>query len=98
KPEEEVQTTPADKDKEYDECKVEATFDVFSRAVVQVHQRQLVHLSDVQRAVLSAVESQSSGPLRTRWGGKVPVEGLGEEEPDQQEDGYYSVILGNSSK
>ncbi|KAG8916812.1 hypothetical protein FRC00_014360 [Tulasnella sp. 408] len=107
KREEEVQTTPPDTDEEsdeladtndgYDERNVEATFNVFSRAVVQVHQRQLVHLSDVQRAVLSAVESQSSGPLRTRWGGKVPVEGLGEEEPDQQEDGYYSVILGSPS-
>ncbi|KAG9049851.1 hypothetical protein FS837_008901 [Tulasnella sp. UAMH 9824] len=98
KPKEEVETTPTDTDyDEYDERKVKATFNVFSKAVVEVHQRQLVHLNDVQRAVLSAVESQSSGPLRTRWGGKIPVEGLGEEEPEQQDEGYYSVILGHPS-
>ena len=32
------------------------TFEIFSKAVVRVHQRTLVHLQDVQRVVLSGVE------------------------------------------
>ncbi|KIO24998.1 hypothetical protein M407DRAFT_211285 [Tulasnella calospora MUT 4182] len=98
KPTEEVQSTPVYTNNGYDGCDVPATFDVFSKAVVQVHQRQLVHLSDVQRAVLTAVESQTSGPLRTRWATKVQVEGLEEEDPDQKQDVDYSLILGSPGK
>ncbi|KIO25916.1 hypothetical protein M407DRAFT_24769 [Tulasnella calospora MUT 4182] len=98
KPEEEAQYTSVYANNAFDVCDVATTFDVFSKAVVEVHQRQLVHLNDVQRAVLSAVESQSSGPLRKRWTTKVQVEGLEEEESDEKEDSYYSVILGYPSK
>ncbi|KAG8914789.1 hypothetical protein FRC01_003908, partial [Tulasnella sp. 417] len=98
KPAEEVQSTTGYTNNGYDYCDVPATFDAFSKAVVEVHQRQLVHLSDVQRAVLTAVESQTSGQLRTRWATKVQVEGLEEEEPDQKQDLNYSAILGSPGK
>lgn len=89
KPKDEAQSTPEYTNNGFDACDVKATFDVLSKAVVEVHQRRLIHLSDVQRAVLTAVESQTSGPLPTprttqgRKGGK----------PDQQQDIYNSVIL-----
>ncbi|KAG8898026.1 hypothetical protein FRC00_003492 [Tulasnella sp. 408] len=43
-----------------DVCDVKATFDVFSRAVVEVYHRQLVSLRDVQNAALAAVNSAVS--------------------------------------
>ncbi|KIO26966.1 hypothetical protein M407DRAFT_23791 [Tulasnella calospora MUT 4182] len=98
KPKEEAHSTPAYTNNGYDLCNVPATFDVLSKAVVEIHQRQLVHLSDVQRAVLTAVESQTSGSLRQRWATKVQVEGLEEEEPDQKQDVDYSAILGSPGK
>ncbi|KAG8918587.1 hypothetical protein FRC00_012297 [Tulasnella sp. 408] len=98
KPEEEAQPTTEYPNNGYDYCDVPATFDVFSEAVVEARQRQLVHLSDVQTAVLTAVESQTSGTLRTRWATKVQVEGLEEEEPDQKQDVNYSAILGSPSQ
>ncbi|KAG8939661.1 hypothetical protein FRC04_006086 [Tulasnella sp. 424] len=73
-------------------CDAKATFDVLSKAVVEVHQRQLVHLRDVQLAVLTAVEAQSKGKCRAL---AAHVEGLEEEEPDQKQDLDYSVILGS---
>ncbi|KAG9049850.1 hypothetical protein FS837_008900 [Tulasnella sp. UAMH 9824] len=98
KPQEEVQSTTEYPNNGYDYCDVPATFDVFSKVVVEVRQRQLVHLSDVQSAVLTAVESQTSGTLRTRWATKVQVEGLEEEEPDQKRDVNYSAILGSPNQ
>lgn len=40
----------------YDSSDPERTFEVFSKAVVSVHQRTLVHLKDVQELVFSAVD------------------------------------------
>ncbi|KAG8903610.1 hypothetical protein FRC01_009072 [Tulasnella sp. 417] len=68
-----------------DQCDANATLDVVSHAVVQVHRRLLVHLSDVQRAVLTAVEF----PIQSNE--------EDEEEPNQQ-DINYSVILGLPEK
>ncbi|KAG9049837.1 hypothetical protein FS837_008887, partial [Tulasnella sp. UAMH 9824] len=57
---EEVPLTEPPTKNENDVCDVKATFDVFSKAVVEVHQRQLVSLRDVQNAVLAAVNSAVS--------------------------------------
>ncbi|KAG8950958.1 hypothetical protein FRC04_007022 [Tulasnella sp. 424] len=91
KPKEEPQST-ASINNGFDGCNVTATFDVFSKAVVEVHQRQLVHLRDVQLAVLNAVEAQTKGKGRVL---AAHVEGLEEEEPDQKQDLDYSAILGS---
>lgn len=91
KPKEEPQST-ASINNGFDGCNVTATFEVFSKAVVEVHQRQLVHLRDVQLAVLNAVEAQTIGKGRVL---AAHVEGLEEEEPDQKQDIDYSPILGS---
>ncbi|KAG8939662.1 hypothetical protein FRC04_006087 [Tulasnella sp. 424] len=87
KPKEEPQsTTPINNG--FDQRDFKATFDVFSKAVVEVHQRRLIHLRDVQLTVLNAVETHSTGRGRAS---KTHVEGLKDEEPYQG----YSVILGS---
>ncbi|KAG9049848.1 hypothetical protein FS837_008898 [Tulasnella sp. UAMH 9824] len=78
KPTKETQYTPGFTK---DICDAKATFDVVSKAVFDVHQRRLVHLSDVQRAVLTAIES--------------PPQNEDEEELDETQHPNYSVILGS---
>ncbi|KAG8952591.1 hypothetical protein FRC04_003952 [Tulasnella sp. 424] len=94
RPKDEMQPTSSGTNNEIDTCDVKATFDVFSKAVAEVHQRQLVHLRDVQLAVLSAVESQMQLPSRVGLL-LAHVEGFEEEEPvPVQRDINYSAILG----
>lgn len=59
KPKDEVSSINPTANNGMDVCDVKATFDVLSRAVVEVHQRQLVSSRDVQLAVLAAVESSN---------------------------------------
>ncbi|KAG8902868.1 hypothetical protein FRC01_009445, partial [Tulasnella sp. 417] len=70
---------------------VRATFDVFSKAVVEIHQRQLVPLRDVQLAVLTAVESSNPGQFSVPT---HPVEPLEEAELGQTWGIGHSVLLG----
>ncbi|KAG8987768.1 hypothetical protein FRB90_003164, partial [Tulasnella sp. 427] len=94
-PKEDTKSDPSNTKKyAFDGCNVQATFDVFSKAVVEVHQRQLVNLHDVQLAVLTAVEAQTKGQGRVL---AAQVEGLEEEVPDQKQDLTYSAILGTPS-
>ncbi|KAG9040729.1 hypothetical protein FS837_000244 [Tulasnella sp. UAMH 9824] len=76
---------------ENDGCDVKATFDQFSKAVVEVHQRQLVSLRDVQLTVLTAVES-SNGTLAHVQARRAEVSEAAE--PDETQDLGYSSILG----
>ncbi|KAG8952590.1 hypothetical protein FRC04_003951 [Tulasnella sp. 424] len=91
RPQDEIQSTSSGTNNGID---VKATFDVFSKAVAEVHRRQLVHLRDVQLAVLTAVESQMQLPSRVGLL-LAHVEGLEDEEPvPAQQDFNYSAILG----
>ncbi|KAG8933989.1 hypothetical protein FRC01_005886 [Tulasnella sp. 417] len=87
KPKEEAQSTRPIPNNEQHLGDVNATFDVLSKAVVEVHQRQLVHLHDVQLAVLTAVERRDRVPVG--WDGVT-----GEAPPDQMQDFIPSVLLG----
>ncbi|KAG8907374.1 hypothetical protein FRC00_011903, partial [Tulasnella sp. 408] len=91
KPKEEVSSAEPTTDNENDGCDVKATFDEFSKAVVEVHQRQLVPLRDVQLTVLTAVES-SNGTLAQVQARRVEVSEA--TEPDETQDLGYSSILG----
>lgn len=74
-----------------DDCDPEATFHVFSKAVVEVHQRQLVHLRDVQHAVLTAADSQ---PKRRAPAWAARAEGFDEEAPERTENLDWSELIG----
>ncbi|KIO24986.1 hypothetical protein M407DRAFT_25631 [Tulasnella calospora MUT 4182] len=86
-PKEEVQSTRPTSNNGQHLCDVKATFDIVSKVAVGVHQRQLVHLRDVQLAVLTAVERRNWVP--GGWGGVS-----GEAPLDQMQDISPSVILG----
>ncbi|KIO24997.1 hypothetical protein M407DRAFT_211280 [Tulasnella calospora MUT 4182] len=91
----ETQQTPSQPD-EYDVCDVKATFDVVSKAVTEVHPRRLVHLRDIQLAVLTAIEAPTSGSGQPSmpFFDIFDVQTLGEEDPNLKQDINYSHILG----
>ncbi|KAG8916800.1 hypothetical protein FRC00_014377, partial [Tulasnella sp. 408] len=91
KPKDEVSPAAPTTNNGNDASDVTATFDAFSKAVVEVHQRQLVPLRDVQLAVLTAVES-SNGGLSRMPARRARV--LEDAEPDEAQDSGYSIILG----
>ncbi|KAG9028668.1 hypothetical protein FS837_003824 [Tulasnella sp. UAMH 9824] len=91
KPKDEVSPAESTTNNRNDVTDVKATFEVFSKAVVEVHQRQLVPLRDVQLAVLTAVES-SNGGLSRMPGRRVRVSE--DSELGEAQDSGYSIILG----
>ncbi|KAG8933990.1 hypothetical protein FRC01_005887 [Tulasnella sp. 417] len=95
KPKDEVPPAQPSTNKDTDVCDVKATFHVLSEAAVERHQRQLVSLRDVQLAVLTAVESSSTGRRRVRARPRR-VDGLEEEEaqPAPAQDTGCSMIIG----
>lgn len=90
-PQKESRPTPPLSDSGRDDCDAEATFRAFSKAVVEVHQRQLVHLRDVQHAALTAADSQ---PKRQAPAWAARAEGFDDEESERTENLEWSELIG----